>query len=184
MPSDLAALWPLSLRRQSHISRSSRLLRISGLIDTRVTRDQPNWFAPASRQYALSRATGFSMASPSLRGLSILIVEDEPLIGLDMMTALETEGAAITVTTTLEHAKILVEHDGLAAAILDHTLRDGDSSSLCARLKERGIPFIIYSGHLSVEGSCNGAMHLRKPATAEALVAAVEELIKGAQRPQ
>ena len=41
---------------------------------------------------------------------------------------------------------LLVEHDGLSAAILDHALDDGNSSLLYARLKERGIPFVIYSG--------------------------------------
>lgn len=117
------------------------------------------------------------MTGPNLNGRSILIVEDEPLIGLDMLTTLEAAGASITLTTALKHAVVLVEHDGLSAAILDHTLKDGDSSSLCTRLKERGIPFIIYSGHLHVEGSFDAALHLRKPATAEALIAAVESVL-------
>ena len=47
----------------------------------------------------------------------------------------------------------LVEHDGLSGAILDHSLGDGNSSLLYARLKERGIPFLIYSGLEKVEGS-------------------------------
>jgi hypothetical protein len=42
---------------------------------------------------------------------------------------------------------ILVEHDGLSAAIMDHALSDGDSTDLCARLKERGIPYLSYSGY-------------------------------------
>ena len=117
------------------------------------------------------------MANPTLDGRSILIVEDEPLIGLDMMSCLEAEGASVTITTTLKHAVLLVEHDKLSAAILDYTLTDGDSSSLCARLKERGIPFIIYSGHQDLEIS--GGLHLRKPVTAEVLIAAVENLLLG-----
>lgn len=121
------------------------------------------------------------MVSPSLQGLSILIVEDEPLIGLDMTIALEAVGAAITVTSALKHAMLLVERHGLSAAILDHTLQDGDCTVLCVRLSERRIPFLIYSGHLYVEGI--SAPHLRKPATAEALVAAVEHLINGSPNP-
>lgn len=119
------------------------------------------------------------MAGPSLQGRSVLIIEDEPLIVMDMTKSLEITGAAITSTNTLKHALLLVEHDGLAAAILDHTLGDGDSSELCVRLTERGIPFMIYSGHLHVDGPCSGAPHLRKPATAEDLVSAVELLING-----
>jgi hypothetical protein len=72
-----------------------------------------------------------------------------------------------------------VEHDGLSGAILDHALPDGDSSELCARLKERGVPFMIYSGFNTVGGGCAGAVHIAKPATEGALVAAMEGLILG-----
>ena len=117
----------------------------------------------------------------SLTGCSILIVEDEPLIVMDIAQALEETGAELTTTTTLRHALLLVEHDGLSAAILDHSLDDGNSSLLYARLRERGIPFLIYSGWERVEGACKGAPHINKPATKQVLLAAVEDLIRGAQ---
>ena len=122
------------------------------------------------------------MHIPSLAGRAILVVEDQPLIALDITQALEAAGAAVTTTNTLKHALILVEHDGLCGAILDHALGDGDSSLLCRRLTERGIPFLIYSGYDRVEGACNGALHLSKPATHWALVSAMEGLIR--ERPQ
>jgi hypothetical protein len=83
----------------------------------------------------------------------------------------------LTTTNTLHHALILVEHDGLSGAILYHALGDGDSSRLCARLTERGIPFVIYSGHATVGGACAGAPHISKPASRGALVAKMESLI-------
>ena len=119
------------------------------------------------------------MQRPSLEGRSILVVEDEPLIVMDITQAFEASGAALTTTNTLKHALILVEHDGLSGAILDHALGDGDSSQLCARLKERGIPFMIYSGYTTVGGACAGALHISKPAAKGALVAAMEGLILG-----
>ena len=119
------------------------------------------------------------MSSPKLEGRSILIVEDEPLIVMDMTNALEHTGAALTTTNTLKHALLLVEHDGLAGAILDHSLGDGNSSALCARLTERGIPFLIYSGLQHLDGDCKDAPHLAKPASHEALVAAVEGMVLG-----
>ena len=119
------------------------------------------------------------MQRPSLEGRSILIVEDQPLIVMDITQEFEATGAALTTTNTLKHALILVEHDGLSGAILDHALPDGDSSVLCARLKERGIPFMIYSGFTTVGGACAGAMHIAKPAAQGALVAAMEGLILG-----
>lgn len=84
----------------------------------------------------------------------------------------------MTTTNTLKHAQILVEHDGLSGAILDHALGDGDSSQLCKRLTERGIPFMVYSGYAHVDGACKDALHIQKPATHEALVAAMEGLIR------
>jgi CheY-like chemotaxis protein len=117
------------------------------------------------------------MARPSLEGRSILVVEDEPLIVMDITQQFEVTGAALTTTNTLKHALILVEHDGLAGAILDHALPDGDSSQLCARLKGRGIPFMIYSGFKTVGGACADALHIAKPAPDGALVAAMEGLI-------
>jgi DNA-binding response OmpR family regulator len=113
-----------------------------------------------------------------LQGRSILVVEDQPLIALDITQELEVSGAAVTTTNTLEHALILVEHDGLAAAVLDHSLADGDSSRLCARLKARNIPFIIYSGHSSVCGDCDGAVHIAKPAGEGELSSTLARLIR------
>lgn len=123
------------------------------------------------------------MARPSLEGRSILIVEDEPLIVMDITQQFEATGAALTTTNTLKHALILVEHDGLSGAILDHALGDGNSSLLCQRLKERGIPFMIYSGYNTVEGPCKDALHISKPAADGALVAAMERLIRGDPKP-
>ncbi len=117
------------------------------------------------------------MARPSLEGRSILVVEDEPFIVLDITQQFEVTGAALTTTNTLKHALILVEHDGLCGAINDHALPDGDSSELCSRLKERGIPFMIYSGFNTVGGACADALHIAKPAPDGALVAAMEGLI-------
>ena len=98
---------------------------------------------------------------------------------MDITQAFEATGAALTTTNTLKHALILVEHDGLSGAILDHALGDGNSTLLCQRLKERGIPFMIYSGYSTVEGPCKDALHVSKPAAHGALVAAMERLIRG-----
>jgi hypothetical protein len=54
--------------------------------------------------------------------------------------------ANVTATTTVRHALILVEHDGLPGAIMDHALADGDSTELCAQLTARGIPYVSYGG--------------------------------------
>jgi DNA-binding response OmpR family regulator len=72
-----------------------------------------------------------------LNGREVLIVEDEPLIAMEIAQAFRKAGAFTTITSTLKQALTLVEHDGLAVAILDHVLRDGDSTRLCERLTDR-----------------------------------------------
>jgi DNA-binding response OmpR family regulator len=123
------------------------------------------------------------MDGPSLAGRAILIVEDEPLIVMDITQAFEHTGAELTTTNTLRHALILVEHDGLSGAILDHALPDGDSSLLCTRLKERGIPFMIYSGYqkADVEGPCRDVPFLTKPAAPTVLVGMMLDLLRTSQ---
>lgn len=118
------------------------------------------------------------MERRTLKGRSILIVEDNPLIVMDITMAFEDTGAELTTTNTLKHALLLVEHDGLAGAILDHALGEGNSSLLCTRLTERGIPFMIYSGYSKPQGACGDALHISKPATHEMLRSAMEGLVR------
>jgi DNA-binding response OmpR family regulator len=117
------------------------------------------------------------MEFPALHGRSILVVEDEPLIGMDIRGALEEAGAHVTATTTARHALILIEHDGLAGAILDHALGDGDSTEVCARLKARGIPYVTYSGYEPVAGASPEAPHVSKPGNMETLLTALSGLL-------
>src|SRR6476659_6453752 len=110
------------------------------------------------------------MEHPGLRGRSILVVEDELLIAMDIVGALEKAGAHATMSTTVRHALILVDHDGLSGAIMDHGLSDGDSTNLCARLKERGIPYISYSGYQAVTGADPAAPNISKPVHMDVLM--------------
>ena len=119
------------------------------------------------------------MEHPGLRGLSILVVENELLIAMDIVRALEDAGANATMTTTARHAMILADHDGLAGAIMDHGLSDGDSTKICARLKERGIPYISYSGYEPVPGADPGAPFITKPVSMNVLMSAMEDLLAG-----
>lgn len=118
------------------------------------------------------------MPHPHLNGASILIVEDEPLIAMEIITAFSTAGALLTTTNTIKHARILVEHDGLTAAILDHALPDGACTNICERLTALGIPYLMYSGVASIDDACKHAPFLSKPATRQQLLDAMEALIR------
>ena len=112
-----------------------------------------------------------------LTGRSILIVEDEPLIAIAIANAFTQVGARVLTVRSLRDALAAVEDDSLSAAVLDHALGDGDSSQLCARLKERSIPFVLHSGYSSLEGACSDAVFVAKPASPQVLVSVVQELL-------
>ena len=117
------------------------------------------------------------MPNATLHGRLILVVEDQPLIALNITRELEAAGAAVTSIDTLRHALLVAENDDLSGAILDHGLSDGNSSLLCQRLTERGIPYILYTGFPYVEGCCSSALRMTKPAGEGELSAALALLI-------
>ena len=161
---------------QSIIALVARL----GLIDGSSTR--PTSKRPPCLWHLRLAAHRSDMEHAALRGRSILVVEDEIIVAMDIVQALERAGANATMTTTVRHALILVEHDGLSAAIMDHALSDGDSTELCARLKARGIPYISYSGYDPVKGASSDAPHINKPTSMDVLMSAMEELLAGPSR--
>ena len=115
---------------------------------------------------------------PTLQDRAILIVEDEPMIAMDVAQAFERAGAITSVTSTLHNALILVEDEKLSAAVLDHMLSDGESSPLCKRLEERGLPFVVYSGVGNMDGPCALGTQVTKPQKPSVLVSLVAKLLE------
>jgi CheY-like chemotaxis protein len=93
-----------------------------------------------------------------LQGRTILVVEDQSLVALDIADSLTKAGASVQRAATLQEGLPLAEHPQLSAAILDFVLRDGDSGVLCARLTERGIPFVVYTGYDEVPAACRNGV--------------------------
>lgn len=116
-----------------------------------------------------------------LIGRVILVIEDEPLISIDIQDAFEQAGAKTIAARTIASALLAVENPGLSAAIVDHALGDGDSSEICERLTERNIPFVTYSGFSHLDGACALAEHVNKPASPSVLVTTILGLL--ASRP-
>lgn len=124
-----------------------------------------------------------ALADGALVKMRVLLVEDDPLIGLQFQTALNDAGVeAIGPMPDLHHslAAILVDGPPFDAAILDVNLRGESTLPLARLLRERGVPYIFVSGYdlestLPVE--VRGAPTLQKPVTAGQLLAAVRSLI-------
>jgi len=118
------------------------------------------------------------MPGTGLDGHSVLVVEDEPLIALDVAEAFEKAGAVVFTVRSLAEATPFVEHDGLAAAIIDFGLGDDDASALCLRLEERRIPFILHSGYSHHPPACGNGIVILKPASPATLVETVVGLLQ------
>jgi DNA-binding response OmpR family regulator len=118
-----------------------------------------------------------------LHGRLVLVVEDEPLVALDVIQSLEGAGARVVSARTLATALRYAEDPDLSAAVLDHGLGDSDTSAVCTKLKERNIPFVLYSGYSKIEGDCKDGELVQKPASPDVLVATLVGVVIG-QRPQ
>src|SRR5437762_1858425 len=104
------------------------------------------------------------MGSRPLSGCSILVVEDEPLIALDIVENFTNAGASVFAAHNLQDGLRLAGHPDLSAAVVDFGLSDGDGSALCERLKERAVPFVLHTGYVHVEEACRSGVVVSKPA--------------------
>src|SRR5215813_10117784 len=107
-------------------------------------------------------------AKGSLDGVTILIVEEEPLIRLDLQQILEKAGARVLSANGAESARCLVECPDLSGAALE----------ICRCLTKRGVPFVFYCGRAA--SAFEGWQHVpvvSKLAVPEDIVAALEQLL-------
>ncbi len=82
-----------------------------------------------------------------LNQISVLIVEDEPLIALDLAMAVEeARGKVIGPAGSVCEALTLMEQHLVQAAILDVNLSDRDVTPIAELLIGGGVPVIFCSG--------------------------------------
>ena len=108
-----------------------------------------------------------------LAGRAVLIVEDEPLVALDIAESFRKAGASILTASKVQDGLRLAGHPDVSAAIVDFGLSDGDGTALCECLKERGIPFILHSGYTHISDACRVGVVIPKPASPDVLVSTV-----------
>lgn len=78
----------------------------------------------------------------------------------------------------LSHADALAKSDeaGLSIAVVDHKLHNETTTATSAKLNERGVPFVIYTGYGDLDG-CNASAVVRKPATAQTIINSLAKLL-------
>src|SRR5258708_40365414 len=103
------------------------------------------------------------MGSLSVAGCSVLIVEDEQLLAIELRHALEAAGAYVFTATQFAQALTLAEHPDVSLAVLDYRIGTETSADVCRRLEARGVPFLFYSGSDTTLEHCPQAGMLSKP---------------------
>jgi CheY-like chemotaxis protein len=129
---------------------------------------------------SVSSVGGCVMGSVNpLLGRSVLIVEDEPLIALELHDALHEAGASILAATTIEDALELIAYAQICAAIVDVNLGGQDCSSVCHALTKRSIPFIFYTGYSEAPSLSQwpSAPAVGKPAEGSTMVDKIVQLL-------
>jgi DNA-binding response OmpR family regulator len=82
-----------------------------------------------------------------LNDVDVLIVEDEPIIAMDIgLGVQDAGGTVIGPASSIRQALDLLHTISVSAAIVDVILSDGDILPVIVLLKERSIPVIIQSG--------------------------------------
>ena len=115
----------------------------------------------------------------SLLGTSVLIVEDEPLIALDLHAALSAAGAGIIAATETAEALRLIRRNDISAAVLDISLGDRDCTEVCQALLHHRVPFLFHTGNADA-AMLKAWPHvpvLTKPASSAEIVARVADLV-------
>ena len=116
-----------------------------------------------------------------LLGYLVLVVEDEPIISLDVAMTLETAGAEIlgpyhSAKSALSALEAVVRGREPHVAVLDVNLGGHTSEAVAKKLKQLSIPFVFHTGNLPIKGQVINdikAPIVRKPSDPENLLESV-----------
>lgn len=117
----------------------------------------------------------------------VLVLDDEPLILLDLEFAVEDAGCVPLTALELDEALAILAAEDVAVAILDVSLGKGQTCEPVARaLAARGVPYVLHTGDLDrMDAAVRrlGGTLVPKPTPAAAVVArALENVMLQQQR--
>jgi CheY-like chemotaxis protein len=124
---------------------------------------------------------GTDNAGESLQGLRILLVEDDPLIRLDLETSLEEFGAIVTAASNVAAAFAALAIAIPDFAVLDFELGTETSESIAEVVQARNVSFVFLSGYSEHDerfGRWPGIPVLAKPLSAARIARAIEDILK------
>jgi DNA-binding NtrC family response regulator len=107
------------------------------------------------------------MADPILRGLSLLIVEDEPLVRKQVAAFAESAGAEVTALDSIEKCRRMLGSFNYDFALLDVNLPDGLGTDL---LRDKAFPETTGIIIMTAEGGVSGAVEAMRLGALDYLV--------------
>ena len=117
-----------------------------------------------------------------LHGARVLVVEDDPLLLLELESILQDAGAEIVACCrNVKDGLMAVEKNGVAAAILDVRIGRTTIAPVARQLAKRGTPFLFYTGQVENDPALaewSDHVVLSKPARPATIVAAVALLLE------
>jgi CheY-like chemotaxis protein len=130
---------------------------------------------PAERERA-----GLPSHQARLQGKRIVVVEDEPLVSMELESCLQAAGCEVVGPVgRLDHARALIADAVCDAALVDANLAGERVDELVAALARRHVPFAFVTGYGrdALPDAFREAIVLTKPFSRAGLIAVVERLV-------
>ena len=139
---------------------------------------------PAAEEPVIAIPADTGKQEAESQGGTLLIVEDEPLLAMQLTHSLRDYGwSVLGVAGSIEDAnKILADKVRPDAAILDVDLGGSPVFPLARALRRTGVPFIFCTGYedLDYSSEFSSCTAVRKPATVLQIVAALRKTVQNA----
>src|SRR5262245_48079713 len=135
----------------------------------------------AMRDKSAPQRTTAAKTDPGLAGRRFLVVEDEPLVVLDISAGLREAGAEVVASTgSATEALEAIQGKALDAALLDCNLHGRPVDDIAAALTRCKVPFLFVTGY-GPEGLPRAFSHaavLSKPFSQQQLIEAAARLVE------
>lgn len=128
----------------------------------------------------LARVSDPGSAATTNSGARVLIVEDEPIIAMDVAARLEDAGYQVLGPAgSVAEALYIINHASCEAVVLDINLGRETAEPVAAHLRKLGVPFVSVSGYSTQQQPeiFKSAPSLTKPVTSPLLLQTLSALL-------
>ena len=109
----------------------------------------------------------------------VLLVEDEPLIALNVEHHLRNAGARVITAAHLDTALSMTGHPDLSGAVIDLCLGAESATPIFQRLTDRNLPFVVHTGYATdaLQRDWPSIPFIQKPASLDEITDALAQCL-------